>query len=364
MRDRVTIITRIATLAAVLLGASICARGQSVWGYSFVYYDPEYDWTSGVGVTYPDYSTQYYYDPKVHLTLTGTDGFFDDFYCAYPTPCNLGDYAWAGLGVQPPTPGATYTVTAYHYVDVYYRYYDIDSGCMYSCSDWYDAFGYSFDLCSPECQADPMCYCVTRVGLPSDWYWYPPLITALVYIAEQYLGESSDEMTMPCGIPTNFRQTSWSATGGTLNFEYTWDSSTGNLADLRGCKLGEYVLYRADELSSASPPFPWITSQYRNPTESYPRDGPDGSFPDSHATPSDPATPTVTNPNGFVKPYSTKSITATQWYRFTCPCYNGGNFVNLLGPLEIVRSVDTNSDGTWHFVITKSGVSARIDALP
>ncbi|MEN6536978.1 MAG: hypothetical protein ABFD89_25210 [Bryobacteraceae bacterium] len=191
MTDSTRLIARVTVVFAILIATSICARAQSVSGYSDVYYDAQFDWIAGIGVTLPDYSTLYYYDPKVHLALSGTDGFFDSFYCAAATPCNYGDYAWAGRDA-PPTPGATYTVTAYHYVDVYYTYGILDPGCIGGCFDWYDAYGYTMDLCSPECKADPNCFCVDVWGTPIHWHWYPPMITVFAYGGEKYLGESTD----------------------------------------------------------------------------------------------------------------------------------------------------------------------------
>ncbi len=47
-----------------------------------------------------------------------------------------------------------------------------------------------------------------------------------------------------CGVPTNFQQQSCSDIGsGDLHFVYTWVSSTGSLADLQGCTVGEIVTY-------------------------------------------------------------------------------------------------------------------------
>lgn len=154
-----------------------------------------------------------------------------------------------------------------------------------------------------------------------------------------------------CAIPVNFRKTAASnAGGGVLHFEYKWDSNTGHLADLSQCSVGEKVDYNAAELPFASPPFPPINPQ--NPTIRN-VGGADGALQDNHAT-----------AGNFVKPYVAASVTASQIYRYSCPCHNAGAFETLLGPHDIVRSVSQKSNGKWKFTITKTGSSAKIDPLP
>ncbi len=169
--------------------------------------------------------------------------------------------------------------------------------------------------------------------------------------------------TFNCAKPTNFRQTASYTSGGTLYFDYAWDSTTGRLSDMTRCYVGEWVGYIPSELSSSSPPFPAITPFWNNPTEFYGVPGIDGVLHDVHVTPRVSGSK-YTDPAGFVRPYSAKSINATQWYRYRCTCYNGNNLVNIAGPISIVRSVSANGGGTWRFVITKSGNSATINPLP
>ena len=64
---------RLFSLVSVLLLNTGQARAQEVWGYSDVYYDPNYDWISAIAVTMPDYSTQYYYTAKGRH-IAGGDG--------------------------------------------------------------------------------------------------------------------------------------------------------------------------------------------------------------------------------------------------------------------------------------------------
>jgi hypothetical protein len=161
-------------------------------------------------------------------------------------------------------------------------------------------------------------------------------------------------LNVVCAVPTNFHQTTVSDAGnGTMHVEYAWSSSTGNLSDLGQCSVDEYVDYNSSDLPFASPPFPGGINP-PNPTilPSPPVVGSTGTMQDNHQT-----------PGSFVKPYSEKSITARQRYRYTCPCANNGQPVILYGPLSIVRSV-TFQNNRWQFIISKDGNIVIIDPLP
>ncbi|HKP51306.1 MAG TPA: DUF4157 domain-containing protein [Chloroflexia bacterium] len=155
----------------------------------------------------------------------------------------------------------------------------------------------------------------------------------------------------PCAVPVNFRQTVAKDKGnGVLYFEYAWDSSTGNLKDLKSCRVGEIVTYPGkDPFVWPKPPWDGATP---NPTIIWPSPGSDGGIGDEHTS------------KPFVKPYKEAGFTATQYYRYECPCDNNGKPVNLMGPISIVRAVIKKSDGKFKYVITKSGKSASIDPLP
>ncbi|MDX6446514.1 MAG: hypothetical protein QOH71_3588 [Blastocatellia bacterium] len=157
-----------------------------------------------------------------------------------------------------------------------------------------------------------------------------------------------------CAVPTNFHETNASDAGnGTLHFDYAWESSTGSLADLDQCRVGERVDYNSADLPLASPPFPSGLNP-SNPTTQPDFAGSVGAFPngDNHRT-----------PGVFVTPYSEKTIVATQIYRYHCPCHNGDGWETLMGPLTITRSVYPFL-GFWGFSVTKSGHSAGIFPLP
>jgi hypothetical protein len=175
------------------------------------------------------------------------------------------------------------------------------------------------------------------------------LLLLLIYLLYRWL--TKPKPPKPCPVPVNYRQTVGSdAGGGVLHFEYGWDSSTGNLADLRACLAGEEVTYPGGN------PFVWPKPPWNgstpNPTIIMPSPGSDGVMQDNHSS------------KPFVKPYKEAFFTATQFYRYQCPCANGGRPVKLMGPISIVRKVDKKSDGNFKYTITKSGKSASIDPLP
>ncbi|WP_347986711.1 carboxypeptidase-like regulatory domain-containing protein [Methylomonas sp. AM2-LC] len=153
-----------------------------------------------------------------------------------------------------------------------------------------------------------------------------------------------------CAIPTNFHQTGVSQNAnGVLHFDYAWDSSTGHLSDLSGCTISEKVEY------PGASPYPWPsppwTGSTQNPTIlSVPAS--DGTAQDNHSS------------LGFLAPYVAASFSATQNYRYTCACANGGSPVVINGPITISRSVTKNANNTYKYTITKSGSSNVINPLP
>ena len=148
-----------------------------------------------------------------------------------------------------------------------------------------------------------------------------------------------------CAVPTNYQGSCSDAGNGVLSCQYTWNSSSGNLADLSACTVREYVTY------PGTSPFIWKSPPYVPTQTPFPvtlgGSATTGSAPDTHGKP------------GFVTPYSADSFTATQYYQYICPCANGEQPVNIMGPLSISRSVTFLSpSGKWQYTITKSGVTA------
>jgi YD repeat-containing protein len=151
-----------------------------------------------------------------------------------------------------------------------------------------------------------------------------------------------------CPVPINFNQVADSDNNGVLHLEYAWQSSTGNLADLDNCTVGEIVTYPSGNPYAPGSPF---TATAPNPTVI---DAPatTGAGVDNHSM------------FGVSSPYSAASFTATQYYRYRCTCANGGNYVNMVGPLSIVRQVSQNPNGSWKYNITKPFGSATKNPLP
>lgn len=94
-----------------------------------------------------------------------------------------------------------------------------------------------------------------------------------------------------------------------------------------------------------------VEHQDANPTVIWPAPGSDGAMGDDHS------------PGTIVKPHAEASFTATQHYRYRCPCKNGNSPVVLMGPIAITREVKRRPDGKFKYIITKSGKSASIDPL-
>jgi hypothetical protein len=157
-------------------------------------------------------------------------------------------------------------------------------------------------------------------------------------------------------IPVNFRQTVATINpGAVLHFEYTWDSSSGNKADLSTCQVEEYVTYVGPN------PYPWASPPYlAGYTTTWPELGgtpipaSDSGLQDNHS-----------HVPGWLKPYVFNFAASDQRYQFQCPYYQNGQWVQLMpivGTIAISRVVSlTNGAPPWTYEITKSGLSASIN---
>jgi hypothetical protein len=147
--------------------------------------------------------------------------------------------------------------------------------------------------------------------------------------------------------PINFHQTDvWARENGSLHFVYAWDSSTGNLDGLN-CVVGEIVTYPGGN------PYNWPAPMNRstdNPT-AINISARAGGLDDDHFP-----------PYSFTTPYREASFKAVQRYRYRCD--GSAKFINLTGSITITRSVTQNADGTFAYMITKSGSPATINPLP
>jgi hypothetical protein len=204
-------------------------------------------------------------------------------------------------------------------------------GC-YTEVDLYLAFDPT-DTGTYETESDSWAFCPV-LGL---WFWN---------------GVESEGSANDCPVPTNLTIDSGSdAGGGVLHFQYSYSSSIGDVSNLTSCTLNEKVDYPGG--NPYSWPNPWTTATI-NPTigPNPPVPGTAGSFTDDQ------------QPGTIKPPYVAANFTATQNYRYSCSCTNGGNPVVLSGPISIVRSVIKRTDGKYKYTVTKSGYSAKIDPLP
>lgn len=159
-----------------------------------------------------------------------------------------------------------------------------------------------------------------------------------------------------CAVPVNFRQTTGTLLpGGALGFEYSFDSSSGDLTDLRGCRIGERVEYPGgNPFSYPSPPY--ATNSTTNPFEGLNDvDADFGFISDINSPPGG---------TGFARPYTESNITATQYFQYKCPCKNGGQYVRIAGPIPIVRQVTIQGLPDWTYIIEKSSLRNFIRPLP
>jgi hypothetical protein len=142
-----------------------------------------------------------------------------------------------------------------------------------------------------------------------------------------------------------FWESSWGTQGvSTLEFTYHWTSNTGNLLDLAKCTIDEYVTSSLGTGTLNWPP-PWnYQVTYPIPSKATPGEG---------WLPTDGFDSDYDLAGTFSKPYVAAQFTDTQIFHFSCPGYNGGNWVQLAGPYSIVRSV-SQTNGTWQYTVTKN----------
>jgi len=152
--------------------------------------------------------------------------------------------------------------------------------------------------------------------------------------------------------PVNYQQMGpgVAESNGGLHFNYTWGSTTGNVADLTDCEVGEDVMY-----PSTANPFPWPSPPYlgswANPTIRW-VPATDGAGQDVQLHPA------------FLTPYVANAVTANQTYRYKCGSIGIVDFGGWLD-IAIARTVsDSTGQGCWGYTVTKSGYSASVSPLP
>jgi len=176
----------------------------------------------------------------------------------------------------------------------------------------------------------------------------------------------------PHAHPTNFRQIlalENSPNQGELYFEYTWDSTSGNKADLFTCTIGERVDYSGGTnlttggtywngvqwvyFQPPKPPFNWT---HRNPTL---KPEPWGSATGDKAVDTQSYGP-------FATPYpmTEKKYTGNQSYGFRCDVCMASQppdyFQSLMSGIIIQRRFFPLVGNKWRYEITKSGKKATL----
>jgi hypothetical protein len=153
-------------------------------------------------------------------------------------------------------------------------------------------------------------------------------------------------------IPVNYRQTLFRDPSAILHFEYKWDSSTGNLADLSACQVEEYVTYVGpNPYYFASPPYA-IDPATGQPYFSY---SPTTGYTPVSATTGTPGLQDDHSHPPFQGPYTYNNSSSDQVYQFACTNYQPNVWTQLMpasGQIPITRVVET-VNGTWTYQITK-----------
>lgn len=156
--------------------------------------------------------------------------------------------------------------------------------------------------------------------------------------------------------PINFVLSPPGQTGSTMTIDWLWDSSTGHLQDLSGCKIGERVTYDGnpgryvfgiddDFPGFYYPPNPPFDAQHNNPTITNVGDPTAGHWPDDHYAP------------GFTHPYQNSSYTGIQAFRYQCDDMPEGLWVSLGVSQSITRSISEGNFGQYLYTISEGGAS-------
>jgi hypothetical protein len=191
----------------------------------------------------------------------------------------------------------------------------------------------------------------------SAWFTYNMTLTSRRTASGSWVNSFGDVGTATMTLvsaptPVNFQQVGPGVAGqsGLLTFNYSWQSSTGNLADLTNCQVGQIVTY-----PGTANPFPWPDPPYlgstANPTILWvPADGGVAQDNQSHEP--------------FQPPYAANSFTSTQDLRYRCSSTAAVDFTGFTD-IAIARTVaDSTGQGCWGYTITKSGYSATVSPLP
>jgi len=156
-----------------------------------------------------------------------------------------------------------------------------------------------------------------------------------------------------CAHPVNFQLVSAGPNNLALEFNYKWDSSTGDLNDLGQCDVYERVDYPDNRNPWPWPNPPW-TDQSVNPTEN-PFPTTTGKLQDIH------------EPGNIPSPQSlaAASFSARQRYYYKCSCFQNPQTQYILqSGLIIYREVYMTAGGSWRLKIEKDGYTRDFQLVP
>ena len=189
--------------------------------------------------------------------------------------------------------------------------------------------------------------------------------------------------------PVNFHEVMYMSDDGLLVTYYEWESSSGNLADIADCSVGELVTYPGPNTGMDCPtespecpvgtpstvdmpcyswPIPWINDT-ANPTILWhpgncqvpplnEKDPNMGSLVD-HQLPG--VTPWPALLLWIEKGFPAESFTAKQTFRFCCP---GMGIVNFQGYSDIPITRNITHSFPWTYTIDKQGEKTKPKLLP
>jgi len=155
-------------------------------------------------------------------------------------------------------------------------------------------------------------------------------------------------------IPVNFAfYSANNLPNGTIQFSYTWQSSSGNISDISSCIVGEDVSY-----PGSSPTYQWPAPMVASTTNPTIVNVQGNNSIGTNSTTTAGMGDLQSAPSSYTKPYQSASFQATQIYQWACPNYNDGGFYRFTPNITITRSVSQNSSGQWIYQFTKSGFTS------
>jgi hypothetical protein len=162
---------------------------------------------------------------------------------------------------------------------------------------------------------------------------------------------ATQPVSVTAPIPINFTNAPPTKTpNGTLIYQYTFMSSSGNVSDLTACRVGESVFYPNYPAPTYIWPLPMVQSTPDPTVILGPATG--GGFQDSNLPPAN-----------YQTPYSSTSFQTTQRLVWSCSNYQQGSLQYFLPDITITRQISQAPGGAWIYTITK-GSDTNSATLP